>query len=173
MTKGNDSFCLSTVNKSSTIACNLWRINGKRFLGADDSVMVVIISKTMVVSLMAIVFFPQCNDIGLTTSKDEVCSVALKPYRYGMETDTYRSVLKRCFIDIKASVDERMLRNMLLKKGEFNLNALLFKIKTHGVDLLLFEFICSQFEFGTKPIDFTIFPLYFRLSAHGLSSKTN
>ncbi len=80
---------------------------------------------------------------------------------------------------LNASVNECMLRNMLLTKYGFNLRVLLLKIKACGFDFLLFEFICFPFEsfsspfvFGNKPLDFMIFPLHFSLFAHGLPSKT-
>lgn len=80
---------------------------------------------------------------------------------------------------LNASVNECMLRNMLLTKYGFNLRVLLLKIKACGFDFLLFEFICFPFEsfsspfvFGNKPLDFMIFPLHFSLFAHGMPSKT-
>lgn len=48
---------------------------------------------------------------------------------------------------LTVSVDDVMLRNMLLRKYEFNLNLYFFKIKMSVYTLLLLEFICFPFRF--------------------------
>lgn len=80
--------------------------------------------KTIVISLITAVLFLKCSDIRLVAYEEAAYSVALTPYRYEIRLDASRSVLKRCFINIKVYADEIMLRNMLLTKYEFNLKTL-------------------------------------------------